>query len=319
MPGREAGGSRRAALNREGPFSYAADGVGLQWRLPTHLRRRDAVKTPRTPFFLPLVAVIGLLSACGPTPTTMKLEPLETKYLRTPGQTVKLAYEVFDAEGQPMSDPKLRWTSSAPDVAQVQEGLLTVRKSGKTTIGATGGKVRAALPLELTILNSLDVRAPGADFLEVGRVIKLRVVARNEQGSSLQDAMPTFRSSDELVARVEDGQLVAVRPGKATLSATLGHLSRHIAVQVVPADFARLGLNLTHHAFQRRGQSVQLQARAFNRSGVVLDTVPLEFFTSDPAVVSVSPEGRVTAVGSGRAVVSVVAGRRRSAAEFVVP
>ncbi|MCE9670947.1 Ig-like domain-containing protein [Myxococcus stipitatus] len=232
---------------------------------------------------------------------------------------MKLDFVVLDDEGQRMTEPKLRWTSSAPEVALVQDGVLTVRRSGKTVIGVTGGKVREALPLDLVILNSLDVRAPGADFLEVGRTIKLRVVARNEQGASLADAAPNFSSSDETVARVEDGQLVAVRPGSATVSATLGHLSRHIAVQVVPADFARLGLNLTHHQFQRRGQSVLLQARAFNRNGVVLDTVPLEWFTSDSAVVSVSQDGRVTAVGSGRAVVSVVAGRRRSAAEFVVP
>ncbi|WP_074954239.1 Ig-like domain-containing protein [Myxococcus fulvus] len=278
------------------------------------------MKTPRIPFrSVLLVVVLGLLSACGPTPGSLTFQPLESQFLRTPGQSVKLDYVVLDTEGERMREPKLRWTSSATDVALVQDGVMTVRKSGKTVIGVTGGKVREALNLDLVILNSLDVRAPGADFLEVGRTIKLRVVARNEQGASLQNATPEFRSSDESVARVEDGQVVAVKPGSATVSASLGHLARHIAVQVVPADFARLGLNLTHHQFQRRGQSVLLLARAFNRNGVVLDSVPLEWFTSDASVVSVSKDGRVTAVGSGRAVVSVVAGRRRSAAEFVVP
>ncbi|WP_233278083.1 Ig-like domain-containing protein [Myxococcus stipitatus] len=278
-----------------------------------------AVKTPRLSIHALLVLALGLLTACGPSPASLTFEPLESRFLRTPGQNVKLDYVVLDAEGQRMSEPKLRWTSSAPDVALVQDGVMTVRKSGKTIIGVTGGKVREALPLDLVILNSLDVRAPGSDFMEVGRTIKLRVMARNEQGASLAEATPEFTSSDETVARVEDGQLVAVRPGSATVSASLGHLSRHIAVQVVPADFARLGLNLTHHQFQRPGQSVMLQARAFNRNGVVLDTVPLEWFTSDAAVVSVSQDGRVTAVGTGRAIVSVVAGRRRTAAEFVVP
>ena len=283
------------------------------------LRPPRAVTT-RLPFRSVLVLVLGLLSACGPTPNTITVQPLETKYLRTPGQNVKLDFVVLDAEGQRMSEPKLRWTSSATDVALVQDGVVTVRKSGKTTIGVTGGKVRTAIPLDLTILNTLDVRAPGADFMEVGRVIKLRVVARNEQGDLIPDAAPDFRSSDEAVVRVEDGNLVAgQQPGTATVTATLGHLSRAIAVQVVPADFARLGLNLTHHVFQRPGQSVLLQARAYNRNGAVLQSVPLEWFTSDASVVSVAPDGRVTAVGTGRAVVSVVAGRRRSAAEFVVP
>ncbi|MFY2559569.1 Ig-like domain-containing protein [Corallococcus terminator] len=277
------------------------------------------MKTPRFLFRSVLVLTLGLLGACGPSPESLTFQPLESKFLRTPGQNVKLDFVVLDAEGQRMSEPKLRWTSSATDVALVQDGVVTVRKSGKTVIGVTGGKVREALPLDLIILNSLDVRAPGADFLEVGRTIKLRVVARNEQGASLPEMTPEFRSSDETVARVEDGQVVAVKPGSATVSANLGHLARHIAVQVVPADFARLGLNLTHHQFTRPGQSVLLLARAFNRNGAVLDSVPLEWFTSDASVVSVSKDGRVTAVGQGRAVVSVVAGRRRSAAEFVVP
>ncbi|MCY1019037.1 Ig-like domain-containing protein [Pyxidicoccus sp. MSG2] len=282
------------------------------------LRPLRAVKT-RLPLPSVLVLVLGLLSACGPSPASITVEPLPSKYLRTPGQNVKLEYVVLDTEGQRMSEPKLRWTSSATDVALVQEGVVTVRKSGKTTIGVTGGKIRTAIPLDLTILNSLDVKAPGADFMEVSRIIKLRVVARNEQGELLADAAPEFRSSDETVVRVEDGQLVAVRPGTATVTAALGHLNRAIAVQVVPPDFARLGLNLTHHAFQRPGQSVMLQAKAYNRNGAVLESVPLEWFTSDAAVVTVAPDGRVTAVGTGRAVVSVVAGRRRSAAEFVVP
>ena len=282
------------------------------------LRPPAAVKT-RLPFRSVLVLVLGLLSACGPSPDSITVQPLPTKYLRTPGQNVKLDFVVLDAEGKRMSEPKLRWTSSATDVALVQDGVVTVRKSGKTTIGVTGGNIRTAIPLDLTILNSLDVKAPGADFMEVGRIIKLRVVARNEQGESLPDAAPEFRTSDETVVRVEDGQLIAVRPGTATVTAILGHLSRAIAVQVVPPDFARLGLNLTQHVFQRRGQSVLLHARAYNRNGAVLESVPLEWFTSDASVVTVSSDGRVTAVGTGRAVVSVVAGRRRSAAEFVVP
>jgi hypothetical protein len=275
------------------------------------------VKT-RLPLRSVLILALGLASACGPSPDSITVQPLPTKYLRSPGQNVKLDYVVIDTEGHQMAEPKLRWTSSATDVALVQEGVVTVRKSGKTTIGITGGNIRAAVPLDLTILNSLDVKAPGADFMEVGRTIKLRVVARNEQGESLADAAPEFRSSDEAVVRVEDGQLIAVRPGAATVTATLGHLTRAIAVQVVPPDFARLGLNVTHYVFQRAGQSVQLQARAYNRNGAVLERVPLEWFSSDASVVSVSQEGRVTAVGTGRAVVSVVAGRRRSAAEFEV-
>jgi hypothetical protein len=278
------------------------------------------VKTPH-PFSRPVVALaaLGLLGACGPSPTTITVQPPEGRFLRVVGQSVPLEFTVQDAQGRRMAEPRLRWTSSAPEVASVQEdGTVVARKSGKTIIGVQGGSAKAALPLELTILGSLEVRAPGADFLEVGRTIKLHVVARNEQGHVIADAEPAFRSSDESVARVEKGELLDASPGVATVVATLGHLNRAIAVQVVPVDFVRLGLNLTSYTFKKKGQSVQVQARAYSRNGAVLDKVPLEWFTSDASVVTVSPEGRVTAVGVGRAVVSVVAGRRRTAADFIV-
>ncbi|WP_223639230.1 Ig-like domain-containing protein [Corallococcus sp. EGB] len=262
---------------------------------------------------------LGVLGACGPSPTTITLEPPELRYLRTQGQNLPLGYTVLDADGRKMMDARLRWTSSAPEVASVlEDGTVVARKSGKTIIGVQGGRAKAALPLDLTILASLDVRAPGADFVEVGRTLKLRVVARNESGHVIADAAPTFRSSNEAVARVENGELIAASAGVATVTATLGHLNRAIAVQVVPPDFARLGLNLTSYTFKKKGQSVMVQARAYNRNGVALEQVPLEWFSSNSAVVTVSPEGRVTAVGPGRAVVSVVAGRRRTAADFIV-
>jgi uncharacterized protein YjdB len=278
------------------------------------------VKTSRPASFSLLgFLALGVLGACGPTPTTITLEQPEQRYLRTQGQNLPLSYTVLDADGRKMMDTRLRWTSSAPEVASVlEDGTVVARKSGKTIIGVQGGRAKAALPLDLTILASLDVRAPGADFVEVGRTIKLRVVARNEAGHVIPDATPTFRSSNEAVARVENGELIAATAGTATVTATLGHLNRAIAVQVVPPDFARLGLNLTSYTFKKKGQSVMVQARAYNRNGVALEKVPLEWFSSNTAVVTVSPEGRVTAVGQGRAVVSVVAGRRRTAADFIV-
>ncbi|RJS15792.1 hypothetical protein DRW03_32430 [Corallococcus sp. H22C18031201] len=275
-------------------------------------------RLPVRPLLLGLLA-LSVLSACGPTPTTITLQPPEVRYLRASGQSVALEYTVQDAEGQRMASPRLRWTSSAPEVASVQDdGTVVVRKSGKAIIGVQGGRAKAAVPLELTILAGLDVRAPGADFVETGRTIKLHMVARNEQGHVIPNPAIAFRSSDETVAYVKDGLLVAASPGVATVTGSLGHLNRAIAVQVVPVDFVRLGLNLTSYTFKKSGQSVQLQARAYNRNGAVLDKVPLEWFSSDASVVTVSPEGRVTAVGVGRAVVSVVAGRRRTAADFIV-
>lgn len=265
-----------------------------------------------------LVLSASLLGACGSAPESITLVEPGERLLRHPGQFVQIEYHAHDAKGRRLAEPRVKWVSSAPEVATVADGVVTAVKSGRAVVEVAGGRGRASVSFVVSIPGSLEVRAPGADFLEAGRSVKVSATVKDELGRLLRDAEVEWETSDAAVARIEGERLLGVAAGHAVITATAGTLRRTFPVRVVPADFTRLALSHTRHTFEKRGQSMRLKVSALNSRGAPLEGVPVEWFTSDAAVVAVSDAGEVTAVGPGRAVVSVTAGRKRSAVEFVV-
>jgi hypothetical protein len=264
-----------------------------------------------------LLASALVLGACRSAPDSLTLSIPETRPLHASGESVVVRAVALDAKGQPVENPKLRWVSSAPDVASVEDGVVVARRSGKATIAAAAGKARAQLEVQVSIPSVVDIRVDGADFLLAGNSIPISAVVKNELGKPLVDVPPAWKSSDESVAKVENGRLVGVAPGRATVTATVPPLSRNLQVQVVRSDFARVEVEPTHLVFAKPGQQLQLRAKTFNGRGIALSDVPVSWFSSDWTVATVSPTGQVTAVGPGRTVVTATAGRRKAAAEVV--
>ncbi len=264
-----------------------------------------------------LVASALVLGACRSAPESLTLTVPETRPLHAHGESVVVQAVALDGKGQPVENPKLRWVSSAPEVATVEEGVVVARRSGKATIAAAAGKARASVEVQVSIPSLVDIRVDGADFLLAGNSIAISAVVKNELGKALVDVPPVWKSSDESVAKVENGRLVGVSPGRATITATVPPLSRNLQVQVVRSDFARVEVDPTHLVFAKVGQQLQLRAKTFNNRGIVLTDVPVTWFSSDWSVATVSPTGQVTAVGPGRTVVTATAGRRKAAAEVV--
>ncbi|HET9449515.1 MAG TPA: Ig-like domain-containing protein [Aggregicoccus sp.] len=262
-----------------------------------------------------------LLAACGPSPDkiTLSLPAEQQGPLRSRGQQLTLTARVVDKKGQPLPGAKLKWVSTAPEVASVEDGVVRALRSGKTEIVALGGRgVRGALPLEVAIPGAMDLRSGDTDFLEEGRSLPLTVSLKNELGQRMKGTEPEFGSSDPAVARVENGRILGVSPGQATLTVTVGPMSRRLHVRVVRNDFVRMALTETHVAMERKGQRHVVRAQAFNAKGLPIDGVPFSWFSSDWSVATVDEHGVITAVGPGRSVVTATAGRRRAAAEVVV-
>jgi uncharacterized protein YjdB len=264
-----------------------------------------------------LLASALVLGACRSAPESLTLTMPETRPLHAHGEQVVVKAVALDAKGQPVEDPKLRWVSSAPDVATVENGVVVARRSGKATIAAAAGKARATVEVQVSIPSLVDIRVDGADFLLAGNSIPISAVVKNELGKPLVDVPPVWSSSDETVAKVENGRLVGVAPGRTTVTATVPPLSRTLQVQVVRSDFARVEVDPTHLVFVKPGQVLQLRARTFNNRSIAVTDVPVTWFSSDWSVATVSPTGQVTAVGPGRTVVTATAGRRKAAAEVV--
>ncbi|WP_075006643.1 Ig-like domain-containing protein [Stigmatella aurantiaca] len=264
------------------------------------------------------VAAGLLLGACAPSPETLTILGPEEHQLREPGQSVRLEYEAKDAQGRRLAEPRLHWSSSSPDVATVEKGVVVARKTGQATIEVSGGNARASKRFVVTIPGRLALRAGEQEFIEIGRSERLFATVMDELGKRIRDASPEWRSQDETIARIEDGRIIGVGPGTVKVTATVGHLSQDLNVLVVPA-FTRLAVEPARHVFTRRGQALQFRARALDSRGRTVEGVPIHWFSSDAAVIQVSPAGYVTAVGPGRALVTLSAGRRVGAAEVIVP
>ncbi|MDC0712778.1 Ig-like domain-containing protein [Stigmatella sp. ncwal1] len=260
----------------------------------------------------------GLLGACGPTPESLTILGPEERQLREPGQSVRLEYEAKDSQGRRLAEPRLHWSSSSPEVATVEKGVVIARKTGQAVIEVSGGRARASTRFVVTIPGRLALRAGEQEFIEIGRPERLFATVLDELGKRMRDASPEWRSQDESIARIEEGRIIGVGPGTVKLSATVGHLSQELTVNVVPA-FIRLAVEPSRHVFTKRGQGIQFRARALDSRGRTVEGVPIHWFSSDASVVQVSSAGYVTAVGPGRALVTLSAGRRVGAAEVIVP
>ncbi len=257
------------------------------------------------------------LGACRSAPASLSLVASEDRPLHAHGETLMIQAIALDAKGEPVENPTLRWVSSAPEVASVENGKVVARRSGRATIAAAAGKARASVDVQVSIPSVVDIRVDGADFLLAGNSISISAVVKNELGKALLDVPPRWTTSNPDVARVEGGRLMGVSPGLATITATVPPLHRNLQVQVVRSDFARMEVEPTHLIFAKPGQSQQMRARTFTQRGLAVSDVPVTWFSSDWTVATVSPEGKVTAVGPGRTVVTATAGRRKAAAEVV--
>jgi len=266
---------------------------------------------------LPLA--LGLLAACAPSAEKLEITSPQGNTLRVRNEQVHLEVVATDREGRRV-DPKLRWWSSAPDVVGVfEDGVVVAKRSGTARItAAAGGKVTATLDFTVAIPGAMEVRASGLDALETGRSTTLHATIKSDDGRLVTDIAPQWSSSDESVARIDGDKVLAVSPGSAVLTAQVGELKRRLKVLVVRSDFARLGLEPVRVTLDRPGQTAKLQVRSYDTAGRVIETPETHWFSSEPRVATVSPEGVVTGVAPGKVLISAQAGKRRASADVTV-
>lgn len=259
----------------------------------------------------------ALLCGCDPAPEQLTLLEPEARLLRERGQSVKLSPLAHDAQGRQLAEPRLSWSSTAPEVASVEDGVVTARSTGRATIHVSGGKARASTSFVVSIPGKLVLQAGNGSFIEVGRPERLTVTVLDERGKRILHGTPEWSSQDEHIARIEAGKVIGVAPGVAVITATLGDLRQELSVRVFPA-LSQVSIDPGKSTL-RPGQELQLQAKARDSRGRIVEGVPIHWFTSNSSIVRISRDGKVTAVRPGRALISCSAGRKVGTAEITVP
>ncbi len=199
-------------------------------------------------------------------------------------------------------------------VAALGVALLTWGPGPEPASPAAGMRV-ASLALE-----------PPVGPLAAGDTLRLSAVARDSGGGAIADPVLTWTSSDETVAAVEGGLLVARAPGAAVITVEAGDRTATARIDVgagaasptpgAPAATRTLAsVRITPASVALApGESRSLSATALDAAGRPLPGRRADWSVADPGVAGVSGDGRITAQGVGTTdVIATIEGRRASA------
>jgi SpoIID/LytB domain protein len=145
----------------------------------------------------------------------------------------------------PVAAPfKVEWTSSAPDVASVDEqGIITGKKQGEATITVKSGNREATTTIRVADSAAFDkIELSGLAPMETGDVLQAKASIVLADGSKVPAGSGVqFTSSNAGVARVtSEGYVTALDAGQTVITATYGTLSDTYTLQVSPYTPAAL-------------------------------------------------------------------------------
>ena len=111
------------------------------------------------------------------------------------------------------------WTSSDPNVATVSDGLVTWVAPGKCTITAKADKQKATCTVSCGGVTASSVRLDRSSVtLEVGAMTILQA----ETAPTNWSGEVTWKSSKPKIAKVKNGVVTALKPGKCKITAQAG-------------------------------------------------------------------------------------------------
>lgn len=197
---------------------------------------------PASPCLPVVLAVLcaGLSLACADEGPSVGLATVEVITLRPAaatievGQQLRLTAVLHDAGGELLTDHPVTWSSSRPDVATVDEGLVTGLTNGEAeiTAGADGLSASTRVTVRLEVARVLIT--PEAPTVVVGSSVQLKATALSPEGSPLGDRVVRWSTLAPDVASVSVGKVTGRRPGSAEIVATVDRASNSVMVEVSP-------------------------------------------------------------------------------------
>lgn len=236
------------------------------------------------------------------------------------GATVTLTARAFDADGNSIPSPVLRWSSNDISVAAVAPtGAVTTIAAGtaRISVSSMGRSALATITVTPRAVASIVV-TPAQASLVVGRTARLTAQPLDAGGAPLPGRAVAWASSDVTVARVDDaGTITGVAPGAATIVATAEGRSAQVAVTVTLPPVQSVSVSPAHDTLAVNGAR-QFSAELRDGGGAVLAGRSITWTTSNTAVAIVSATGAVTALTPGIATITATSEGRSANATLVV-
>ena len=199
------------------------------------------------------------------------------------------------------TDKRVAWSSSDADVAVVVKGVVVGLSIGTATITAQSGDQVATC--EVTVVKktipvrSIILEQSSASLIE-GDTLTLSVIVNPDNAD---DKTVTWETSDATVAIVDNGVVIAVAPGTATITATAGGKQATCNITVTKRYIPVVEIVLNHtEAEIAVGESLTLTAAVVPENAT--DNIA-SWTTSDKAVATVR-RGSVKGVAPGTATIT---------------
>ena len=197
----------------------------------------------------------------------------------------------------------ITWTSSDPSVATVNNGTISARKVGTTTISATAAGVTSN-PCQVTV-NATHVT--GISLSNYSMEITEGESATLKATVSPSDATdPSFSwgSDNTSVATVQNGKIVAVSPGTAniTVNTTDGNKTATCKVTVKSKVIDVTGITLSQSSVSVKEEAtVQLKATVKPSNATNQE---VSWSSGDDGIATIASDGTVTGVTEGTTIVT---------------
>lgn len=176
-----------------------------------------------------LLAALG--TGCTPRPAAVIASPDGVRVAEAP---VALEAVVVDAHGAVVDVP-VTWTTSDPAVVTVDgAGTLTAVRSGSATARAAVGELYDDVLVDVDLFASATLQVPV--LLTEGERAPLSWSARDDAGGAWEGAV-ACTTSDAAVLAVAGREVVAVGPGRATVTCAAPGASLDAEVRVLPSTW----------------------------------------------------------------------------------
>ena len=223
------------------------------------------------------------------------------------GAGAQLVAALRDGAGHLLQDRTVNWSSSDPEVLQVDSvsGEFAAVSQGAATVTATAEGISASASLQVSNEPvALMSVAPETASIQAGETIQMSAAPQDVDGQLLSGRTVTWSSSDEGVAQVSAaGVVTGVSVGTTTITAASEGIQATADVTVTLVAVAVVALS-TDISSLEEGNTIQLSAETQDADGQTLSGRAIAWSSSDDGVAQVSSTGLVTGVAAGAATVN---------------
>lgn len=255
--------------------------------------------------------------AVAPIPTSKVTSDAEAVEVRM-GDTRQVSAVARDANGVVIPNRPITWTSQAPSIATVTNGLITPVSRGTTAVVASseGQQVSIAVSVVSDIV-TVEV-APAAAELIGNQSQVFTATLKNAAGAVLSGRSVSWASSNGGVATISGaGVATAVAPGQTTITATVEGRTGSVSLKV-GAPVATVAVTPVT-ATVLIGATQQLTATLKDEQGVTLTGRQVTWTSADTAVATVSTTGMVTGKAAGTVSITASSEGKSGSTSITVP